>query len=54
MNPRLFCNVVYAFLVRNADDKQRKELDAELYAPVNGTDNLSVLLANVLEEDGTE
>ena len=43
------------FLVRNADEKQRRELDNQLYAPVDGSDDLSMFLAKILDDgDGNE
>ena len=39
------------FLARNADEKQRKELDNQLYAPVDGSDDLSMFLASILDDE---
>jgi hypothetical protein len=50
MSPRLFCNIVYAFLVRNADEKERARIDDALYAPVEGGSDLQTFLANLVRE----
>jgi hypothetical protein len=51
MPPRLFCNVVYTFLVRNADEKERGRIDSALYAPIGGGDDMQRFLANLTRED---
>jgi hypothetical protein len=51
MSPRLFCNIVYTFLVRNADEKERARIDEALYAPVEGGNDLNSFLVNLMNED---
>lgn len=50
MNPRVFCNIVYARLVEHADVKERERIVGEIYAPLDHKDDISTLIAN-LDED---
>lgn len=47
MSPRLFCNVTFAWLMKDLDSEGRKALERELYAPADGWDaaNQRVLAA---------
>ena len=49
MSPRMFANVVYAWLMSRAvDGESRARIDATLYAPVEGADALQRnFLANI-------
>lgn len=38
MSPRMFCNVVLAWLSEGLDGEGRKALERELYAPADGWD----------------
>ena len=56
MSARLFCNVVYAWLMSGCagDADARRDLDAQLYAPARGLDeaNASFWAAIMRPEDG--
>jgi hypothetical protein len=52
MPPRVFLNLVYAWLVREADSEERQRIDGALYAPADGGNEMANLLSNVLTEDG--
>lgn len=51
MSPRLFCNLVYAWLTRNASPEDKQAFDDELYADERHGDDLARFLMNLRTDD---
>jgi hypothetical protein len=47
MPPRLFCNVVYSWLTRNATAEDKETFDNDLYSDPARGDDLSRFLMNL-------
>lgn len=48
LNPRLLCNITYAYLTARLDPKQREAFDADLHAPPGGWDAADAALQKAI------